>query len=220
LTKLTEEKQPFQWTPEVETACQTLKGALCTAPILAYPQPGEKFIVDTDASNIGIGGVLFQVQDGKERVIAYYSKTLSRAEGNYCVTRRELLAIVRMLEHFHKYLYGQEFRLRTDHSVLTWLMTFKNLEGQAARWIQRLQEYNFTSEHRQGRKHNNTDALSRRPCQEECTHCHKVEARADVKQIRAITVVAGGVWDPVALRTEQINDPDIGPILQEVEAGQ
>jgi hypothetical protein len=66
LTKLTEEKQPFQWTPEVETAFQTLKGALCASPILAYPQPGERFIVDTDASNIGIGGVLSQVQDGKE----------------------------------------------------------------------------------------------------------------------------------------------------------
>jgi hypothetical protein len=56
LTKLTEEKQTFQWTPEVEAAFQTLKGALCAAPILAYPQPGEKFIVDTDASNVGIGG--------------------------------------------------------------------------------------------------------------------------------------------------------------------
>jgi hypothetical protein len=67
--------------------------------------------VDTDVSNVGIGGVLSQVQGRKERVIAYYSKTLSRAEINYCVTRRELLAIVRTLEHFHKYLYGQEFHL-------------------------------------------------------------------------------------------------------------
>jgi hypothetical protein len=70
LTKLTEQKQVFQWTPEVETAFQTLTGALCSAPILAYPQPGERFIVDTDASNFGIG-VLSQMQDGQERVIAY-----------------------------------------------------------------------------------------------------------------------------------------------------
>jgi hypothetical protein len=100
----------------------------------------------------GIGGVLTHVQDGQERVIAYYSKMLNKAERNYCFTRRELLAIVRTLEHFHKYLYGQKFHLRTDHSALTWLMSFKNLEGQTARWIQRLQEYNFTSVHRQGRK--------------------------------------------------------------------
>jgi hypothetical protein len=219
LTRLTEEKQAFQWTKEVEDAFQTLKGALCAAPILAYPQPGERFIVDTDTSNFGIGGVHSQVQDGQERVIAYYSKTLNKAERNYCVTRRELLAIVRMLEHFHKYLYGQEFHLCTDHSVLTWLMNFKNLEGQTARWVQRLQEYNFTSEHRQGWKHKNADVLSRRPCQEECTHCHKVELRADIKQIRAISTLPAANWDPLVLRTEQLNDTDIGPILQEVETG-
>jgi hypothetical protein len=79
---------------------------LCAAPILAYPKPGERFIVDTDTSNFGTGGVLSQMQDGQERIIAYYSKTLNKAERNYCVTRRELLAIVRTLEHFHKYLYG------------------------------------------------------------------------------------------------------------------
>jgi hypothetical protein len=73
--------------------------------------------VVTDASNVGIGGVLSEVQGGQERVIAYYSKTLNKAEINYCVTRRELLAIVRTMEHFHKYLYGQEFHLRTDHSA-------------------------------------------------------------------------------------------------------
>jgi hypothetical protein len=124
---------------------------------------------------------------------------------------------VRTMEHFHKYLYGQVFHLRTDHSALTWLMSFKNLEGQAARLIQRFQENNFTSEHRQGRKHNNADALSRRPCQEEC---HKVEARADIKQVRAIVPVAAPCRGPATLRTEQLNDPDIGPILQEVETGQ
>jgi phospholipid-translocating ATPase len=145
---------------EVEAAFQTLKGALCAAPILAYPQPGERFIMDTDTSNFGIGGVLSQLQDKQERIIAYYGKTLNKAERNYCVTCQELLAIVRTLEHFHKYFYGQEFHPRMDHSLLTWLLNFKNLEGQTAGWIQRLQEYNFTSKHRQGRKHNNANALS------------------------------------------------------------
>jgi hypothetical protein len=130
LTRVTEEKRAFQWTPEVEAAFQTLKGALCTSPILAYSQSEGKFIVDTDASNVGIGGVLCQLQDGQERVISYYSKTLSKAEKNYCVTQRELLAIVKSLEHLHKYLYGQKFHLRTNHSALTWLMSFKNFEGQ------------------------------------------------------------------------------------------
>jgi hypothetical protein len=113
--------------------------------------------------------VLFRVQDGQEQVIAYYSKMLNKAKRNYCITRRELLPIMRTLEHFRKYLYGQEFNLRTDYSALTWLMSFKNLEGQTSHWIQCLEKYNFTSEHCQGRKHNNTDALSRTPCLKECT---------------------------------------------------
>jgi hypothetical protein len=76
-------------------------------------------------------------------------------------------------------------------------MSFRNLEGQTACWIQLLQEYNFTSEHRQGWKHNNADALSRRPCQEECMHCQKAEMRADVKQVRAIAALPAAGWDPV-----------------------
>jgi hypothetical protein len=133
LTKLTEERRIFEWSTDTEAAFRALKEALCTAPVLGYPEAWEKFIVDTDASNVGIGGVLSQVQNGNERVVAYFSKTLAKTERNYCVTRRELLAIVMTLEHFHKYLYGQEFHVRTDHSALTWLMSFKNLEGQTAR---------------------------------------------------------------------------------------
>jgi hypothetical protein len=97
-------------------------------------------------------------------------------------------------------------------------MNFKNLEVQTARWVQRLQEYNFTSEHRQGRKQK-TDAFSRGPCQEECTHCHKVELRADIKQVRAILALPAADWFPLVLRTEQLNDTDIEPILPEVEPG-
>jgi hypothetical protein len=128
LTKLTEQKQFFQWTPEVETAFQTLKGALCAAPILAYPKLGSRFVVDTDVSNVGIGGVLSQVQDGQERVISYFSKTLNKAERNYCATRREVLVITEITGTI-KYLYGQEFHLHTEHSALTWLISFRNLEG-------------------------------------------------------------------------------------------
>jgi hypothetical protein len=91
LMKLTEQKQSFQWTPETEASIQTLKGALRTAPILSNLQPGQRFVVDTDVSNVGIGGVLSQVQNGQERVIAYYSKTLNKADRNYFVTRREHL---------------------------------------------------------------------------------------------------------------------------------
>jgi hypothetical protein len=152
--------QAFQWTPEVEVAFQTLEEGLRTVPVLAYTQPSERFVIDTDVSNVGIGGMMSQAQDRQKQVIAYYSKTLNRAERNYCVTQQELLAIVRMLEHFH-YFYGQEFHLCSDLSALTWLMGFENLEVHTARWIQHQQEYNCTSKHCLGQKHNSASARSR-----------------------------------------------------------
>jgi hypothetical protein len=92
------------------------------------------FVVDTDASNPGIGVVLSKVQDGQERVTAYYSKTLNKAERNYCVTRRELPAIVKA-ESFPWVPLWTTVQPRTDHSALIWLMRFKNLEGQTTCWI-------------------------------------------------------------------------------------
>lgn len=94
-----------------------------------------------------------------------------------------------------------------------------NLEEQPAGWIQFLQEHNFTFEHRQGRKHNNTDALSRRPCRQVCPQSQKTEPQADVNQVWATASVAADGWNPAALRTEQLNDRDMGLILEEAETG-
>jgi hypothetical protein len=103
---------------------------LTSSPVLAYPDYAKPFILDTDASNTGIGGVLSQVgEDGEERVIAYASCVLSKLERNYCVTWRELLAAVHLTKHFRLFLLGQKFTLRTDHSSLTWLQNFKEPDG-------------------------------------------------------------------------------------------
>jgi hypothetical protein len=98
------------------------KGGPLYCPYTCLPAAKRGFIVDTNASNVGIGGVISHVQDGQERVTAYYNNTSNKAERNYCITQRKILAIVRTLEHFHKYLYGLQFHLRTDHSALTWFM--------------------------------------------------------------------------------------------------
>jgi hypothetical protein len=82
---------------------------------------------------------------------------------------------VKTLEHFHKYLYKEDLHLRTDHSALTCAISSKNLEEQSVRWIRLLQECNSISDHHKGRKQNNVDPLSRRPCRDECTHFPKVE---------------------------------------------
>ena len=119
LHMLTDLKSQFNWIAECEAAFKIFKNALCCSPIRSYPQSSGMFILDTDASNIGIGAVLSQVQDKEEKVIEYFSSVLSKPEKNYCATRKELLAIVRAVEHFHKYLYGREFLIRTDHAALT-----------------------------------------------------------------------------------------------------
>lgn len=115
---------------------------------------------------------------GKKKVIAYFSKVLSKAERNYCVTRRELLAVVDSLKSFRHYLLGRKFVIRTDHVSLKWLMSFKDLEGQLARWLERLQEFNFEVVHRKGQSHKNADGLSRWFCESNgCVYCAKVERK-------------------------------------------
>ncbi|CAK1599253.1 unnamed protein product [Parnassius mnemosyne] len=171
--------------PVPKDKTQELKNRLCKTPILGYPDAGKEFIVDTDASDIGLGGVLSQRDGDQEIVIAYCSKSLSKPERNYCVTRRELLGVVKSLQHFSKYLLGRKFHLRTDHAALKWLLQFKNPEGQVARWIELLQEYDFVIEYRSGKSHGNADALSRRPCPEDCKHCTKQEGK-EVVSVRML----------------------------------
>jgi hypothetical protein len=164
LIRLTEKNVQFQWSNDERGAWELLKGKLTTAPILAYPDPKLPFILDTDASEYGIGAVLSQIQGGVERVISYGSRSLSKQERRYCVTRKEMLACVFFVKHFHHYLAGRHFTLRTDHSALKWLKSFHSPEEQVARWIQVIDSYDFTIEHRPGRLHGNADALSRGPC--------------------------------------------------------
>ncbi|CAC5410703.1 unnamed protein product [Mytilus coruscus] len=92
--------------------------------------------------------------------------TLSKTEGKYCVTRKELLAVVHFVKHFRHFLYGRTFVVRTNHSSLQWLMNFKNAEGQLARWLEVLSSYNMKIKHRPGNQHRNADALSRMPCKQ------------------------------------------------------
>ena len=126
LHRLTEKGREFTWTQESDQAFNTfLKQKLTSASVLALPNWSKSFLLDTDASETGIGAVLSQVQDdGSECVIAYASRLLSKQERNYCVTRKELLAVVTFLQHFHPYLIGSLFTIRTDCSALTWLQYY------------------------------------------------------------------------------------------------
>jgi len=167
LILLTEKNQTFRWGMAQQEAFDRLKQLFVEAPILAHPRADSDFILDTDASNEGIGAVLSQVQDGEERVIAFASRTLSKAERNYCITRRELLAVVVFCEQFRHFLIGRKFQVRTDNSAVRYWTKIQSAGyeplGQVARWLVRLATFNFTIGHRAGRHHGNADSMSRRP---------------------------------------------------------
>jgi transposase InsO family protein len=166
LTALTAKNKVFVWSQECQEAFEMLKAALVSPPILAMPLDDAQYLLDTDSSNFAIGAVLSQLQDGQERVIAYASRHLSTREQNYCVTRRELLAVVYYLKYFRHYLLGAKLpvRIRTDHAAILWLRRIPEPVGQQARWLETMEEFNFTVEHRAGRLHCNADAMSRIPC--------------------------------------------------------
>jgi transposase InsO family protein len=155
-------KGKFKWDDAQQTAFTAIKQALTKPPILALPNLEDHFLLDTDASDVAIGAELIQCQNNEERVVAYGSYALTHEQRRYCVTRRELLAVVRFTRQWRHYLLGRPFVLRTDHSSLTWLLRFKAPQGQLARWIEELSQYNFIVKHRAGIKHGNADALSRR----------------------------------------------------------
>ena len=247
LYRLTEKAGAFEWSEECEDAFRHLKQVLMKAPILAYPNTTASFILDTDASNHGIGAVLSQVQGGEERAIAYFSRALTKTERRYCVTRKELLAVVQAVKHFHHYLYGKPFAVRTDHGALKWLLNFKSPEGQVARWIEVLGTYSMKIEHCPGIRHGNADGLSRRPCTD-CRQCEKVEEKEPVhgeaageevtptdpvdgeteaRRLRSVNACAKEPREPEAwvagkckegLRQEQLRDKDIAQIISWKEA--
>ena len=221
LHQLTEKKRAgrFEWSPVCQSAFDELKHRLTSTPILAYPSLEGELILDTDASKDGIGGVLSQVHDGHERVIAYGSKVLNKAEQNYCVTRRELLAVVTYLKHFKQYLYGRHVKVRTDHGALRWLTNFKQPEGQLARWLEVVSEYDIEIVHRAGRSHANADALSRRPCTQ-CGRENESELETDETNFgRTCVIQLSEDGNDVEIRKAQLDDPSLRSVIEALERG-
>ena len=170
LFKLTEKDKKWLSTSECDRAFLQLKQQLTSAPILTLPHFEKPFILDVDASGEGLGAVLSQrTTNGYEYVIAYASRVLTKSERKYSATRREMLALIWGIKYFRPYLYGQRFEARTDHNSLKWLHSFREPEGQVARWLEVLSEYDFTIVHRPGAKHSNADALSRSNCSQQDT---------------------------------------------------
>ena len=174
-------KKEFHWGESQQRSFEALREALVCAPVLAYPNTDDPFILDTDASGTTIGAELIEVQNGEERVIAYGSFALTPAQRKYCTTKLELLALVRFTREYRHYLLGRKFVVRTDHSSLTWLMRFCHVEGMLARWLEELSQYDMVIQHRKGVQHGNADPLSRRP--DDLKYCDCYEAGVTLKSL-------------------------------------
>jgi len=152
-----------KWNTKQEESFENLKKKLCTTPVLAYPDFEKEFLLYTDASGFALGAVLSQKDENdKEHVIYYASKSLNQAEQNYSATELECYAVVWAIEKFRHYLEGKRFKVITDHYALKWLHT-NALKGRRARWMIKLQPYDYEVIYKEGRKHKNADALSRIP---------------------------------------------------------
>ncbi len=116
-------KKGFQWEAEQQRAFDALKHALIHPPVLALPNQADEFIIDTDASDLAIGAELIQIQDGEEKVIAYGSYALTPEQRRYCVTRKELLAVLRFCRQY-RYLHPRQ-AVRSTHGPCQFDMAFK-----------------------------------------------------------------------------------------------
>ena len=162
-SKRAAKKTYIEWTDAANTAFEHLKIMCVSTPILAYPNYQLPFSLHTDSSTDGLGAVLYQKQDGKQRVIAYASRSVSKAESNYPAHKLEFLALKwAVCEKFHEYLYGSKpFEVFTDNNPLTYVLTSAKLDACGQRWVAKLANYNFSIKYRCGVSNTEADALSR-----------------------------------------------------------
>ena len=215
LHRLTKKDVPFHWNSDCETAFERLKECLMTAPILSYPQcgPDKRFILETDASGLGLGAILSQEQEGQVHPIAYASRTLDPHECNYGISELETLALVWAVRHFRPYILGHHTVAYTDHSACTSLLNNPRPTGKLARWALTIQELDLEIKHRSGKSNSNADALSRNPV-------------AQVNSVETLTFVDGEeeaiprpeVEQMAQVQAAQREDPELRVLCQYLES--
>ena len=161
LYKLLEKDAKFVWERECQESFEKLKSHLTTAPIVQAPNWQLPFEVMCDASDLAIGAVLGQREDGKPHVVYHASKTLNEAQRNYTTTKKELLAVVYALDKFRAYLVGSDIVIFMDHSALKYLLTKQNAKERLIRWVLLLQEFKLQIKDKKGVENVVADHLSR-----------------------------------------------------------
>ena len=158
MTGLTQKGFKFEWDDLREKAFQELKRRLTSAPILIVPEQGQRYMVYCDASRDGLGCVLMQ----SERVVAYGSRQLKNHEQNYPTYDMELASIVFALKMWLHYLYGEQFEVFSDHKSLKYIFTQRDLYMRRCRWMEYLEDYDFTLHYHPGKANIVADAFSRK----------------------------------------------------------
>lgn len=163
LTELLATKRSFRWTSEAEEAFRATQEAFSQPLQLHRPLPDLPYILQTDASGVGIAAVLYQQDQEQRRIISYASTKLSRTEARYHINEQECLALVWAVRRYRPLLEGRRFTVRTDSRALTWLARFKDTKTKLLRWALLLQEFDFAIEHCPGEQNQLADVLSRDP---------------------------------------------------------
>ena len=246
-SKRSAKKTYIEWSDAADVAFEHLKAMCVSTPILAYPDYQLPFTLHTDSSTDGLGAVLYQKQDGKLRVIAYASRSVSKAESNYPAHKLEFLALKwAVCEKFHEYLYGSKsFEVFTDNNPLTCVLTSAKLDACGQRWVAKLANYNFSIKYRCGVSNTEADALSRIKWPEAlsdnvdiengCLDTHVINAiltGAVTKSSLIESVSCSAKVIPTELdrdigklsdinwTKEQRLDPNLGVIIRLIESGQ
>lgn len=163
LNQLTKKDVPYVWSDAQQTAFDELKIALISAPCLHGPNFRLPFILQTDASGVGLGAVLVQSVNNIEHPLAFISRQLNTAERNYSASETECLAVVWAVNQFEHFLIDAPFTIVTDHIALVWLPTKKFGNARLLRWALCLEKFKYRVVHRKGRNNVNADWLSRHP---------------------------------------------------------
>ena len=129
-----------------------------SAPILIVPDRGQGYTVYCDASRAGLGCVLMQ----SGRVVAYGSRQLKNHEQNYPTHDMELVAVVFALKIWRHYLYGEKFEVYSDHKSLKYIFTQRDLNMRQRKWMEFLEDYDFTLYYHPSKANVVVDALSRK----------------------------------------------------------
>ena len=247
ITGLENQSTYIDWSDAANTAFEQLKTMCVSTPNLAYPNYQLPFSLHTDSSTDGLGAVLYQKQDGKQRVIAYASRSVSKAESNYPAHKLEFLALKwAVCEKFHEYLYGSKpFEVFTDNIPLTYVLTSAKLDACGQRWVAKLASYNFSIKYRCGVSNTEADVLSRIKWPEAlsenmdidngCMDTHVINAilagavtkSSLIESVSCSTDVIPTELDNNTDKLSSINwikeqrlDPNLGVIIRLIESGQ